>query len=188
MTYHFIPATLERLAVPLESLTPYPGNARRGKVSEIVASIQQHGQYKPITVNTRMIDGTQNIILAGNHTYQAMCELRGKGATHIAVTFVDVDADQAARINLIDNRLNDVAEYDTDALLEQLTALPDLDGTGYTPEDVDSLLEKLPAAGDAPSSEMPSLWGVAIEVDSEAEQVDLLTRFEAEGFKVRALL
>ena len=136
----FIPDTLTHLAVPIDSLTPYEGNARRGNMDGITASIRNHGQYRPIVVNSRQIDGTSNVILAGNHTWQAMVDA---GASHIAVTFVDVDADRAARINLIDNKLSDSATNDIDALFAQLSALPDIAGTGYSPDEMDDLIIQL---------------------------------------------
>lgn len=131
----YIPETLSHLAVPIETLHPYPGNARRGNVGKLAESIRAHGQYRPLVVNRR-----DNIILAGNHTYQAMRQL---GATSIAVTFVDVDDAEAARINLVDNRLSDEADYDLSALLAQLNDLGDLGGTGYDAHDLDELASEL---------------------------------------------
>lgn len=125
-----IPQTLARLAVPTDQLVPYGRNPRRGNVELIAESLQHHGQYKPIVVRT----GT-NEVLAGNHTLRAAQQL---GWTEIAATFVDVDDDTAARIVLIDNRSNDVAGYDDEALQELLSSLPDLAGTGFSVEDLDS--------------------------------------------------
>jgi DNA modification methylase len=133
-----IPDTLEQLRVPVSSLKPYGRNPRKGDVKAIAESLQRHGQYRPIVVNAR----TQEV-LAGNHTLRAAREL---GWEEIAATFVDVDDDTAARIVLVDNRSNDVAGYD-DALLAQLLGdLPDLDGTGYQPEDLDALLSSVAGA------------------------------------------
>ena len=130
---HKIHDTISQLAVPLDGLTPYGKNPRQGNVEAIKESLQHHGQYKPIVVRT----GT-NEILAGNHTAKAAREL---GWTDIAATFVDVTDDQAARIVLVDNRTNDLAGYD-DALLQQLLeSLPDLDGTGFQPADLENFTD-----------------------------------------------
>jgi hypothetical protein len=146
-----IPETLKALQIPIESLRPYGRNPRQGDVGAIVQSLERHGQYRPIVVNAR----TQEV-LAGNHTLRAAQEL---GWREIAATFVDVDEDQAARIVLVDNRSNDLASYDDVALSELLRDLPDLEGTGYTPEDLDELLRVLEPAGqssgDTDAGEVP---------------------------------
>ena len=127
-----IPATLKGMTVPIDGLKPYRRNPRQGDIGAIVTSLQRHGQYRPIVVNAR----TQEV-LAGNHTLAAAREL---GWNEIAATFVDVDEDQAARIVLVDNRANDLATYDDQALLDLLQELPDLDGTGFDRDDLDALL------------------------------------------------
>jgi hypothetical protein len=130
-----IPDTLAGLAEPVDSLVPYPGNPRRGNVEAIADSLRTSGQYRPIVVNRR-----DRRVLAGNHTLAAAKAL---GWTEIAVTWVDVDDDEARRIVLADNRLNDLAGYDNRELADLLRALPDLGGTGYTSTEVDDLLALL---------------------------------------------
>jgi hypothetical protein len=127
-----IHSTLEKLIVPIDGLVHYGKNPRRGDVDKIAESLLFNGQYKPITVRA----GT-NEVLAGNHTLKAAKQL---GWDRIAVTFVDVDDDTAARIVLVDNRTNDVATYDLPELTELLQSMPDLDGTGYTVPDLEALL------------------------------------------------
>jgi hypothetical protein len=128
--------TLDALRVPVASLHPYARNPRRGDVARIAESLRRHGQYRPVVVNAR----TQEV-LAGNHTLAAAVEL---GWDEIAATFVDVDADTAARIVLVDNRSNDVAGYDDRALADLLADLgDDLGGTGYDRVTLDTLLASL---------------------------------------------
>jgi ParB-like nuclease family protein len=91
-------------AVAVAALRPYPGNPRRGSVEAIKASLRAHGQYRPIVVNRPTMQ-----VLAGNHTLEAAKQL---GWKEIAATFVDVDDEQARRIVLVDNRTNDLADYD----------------------------------------------------------------------------
>lgn len=129
---HNIAAPIAHLAVPIGEVKPYPRNPRRGNLTAIIDSLAINQQYRPIVVNQRT-----NEILAGNHTWQAAHKLKW---THIAVTFVDVDDQQAARIVAVDNRANDIATYDFDQLKELLDTLPDLSGTGYTAEELDNLL------------------------------------------------
>lgn len=130
-----IPDSLSALQVPVADLKHYGKNPRQGDVGAIVTSLQRNGQYRPIVVNERTGE-----VLAGNHTLKAAREL---GWETIAATYVDVDDDTAKRIVLVDNRSNDLATYDDHALVELLRSLPDLEGTGYTGDDLDDLLQVL---------------------------------------------
>jgi hypothetical protein len=118
--------------VELTQIKTYSKNPRKGNVGLIAESLEAYGQYKPITVNVRTRE-----ILAGNHTYAAAQKL---GWETIAVTYVDVDEDTAAKIVAIDNKTSDSGEYDSAALLDLLASLDDLSATGYESSDVDDLL------------------------------------------------
>lgn len=124
--------------VMIDSLSPYPDNPREGDIGAIAVSLEQNGQFRPIVVNRR--DMT---ILAGNHTWKAAKYL---GWPDIAVTFVDVDEQQARKIVLADNRHNDLASYNDDILAELLQQIvtgegvEGLLGTGYDGDDLDDLL------------------------------------------------
>lgn len=121
--------------VKLSELKAYANNPRRGNVDMIAVSLAEHGQYKPLIVNTDMT------ILAGNHTYKAMQTL---GWTECQVRVLDVTDEQAKKIILVDNKLSDMAEYDTSVLasmLEDLFDVGELKGTGFDPDAVDNMLE-----------------------------------------------
>lgn len=170
---------------PTTSLNPYPGNARRGDVDMIARSLEQHGQYKPIVVNkgTKAPDLARTI-LAGNHTWEAAKTL---GWEQIDVHWVDVDAKQARDIVLVDNKSNDAASYDVDALVDLLTEYPDLSGTGFTRDELDTLLEELDAPGeedvpDMPAEEPATEWNLLVECDSEDAAKLLKTKLTAEGY------
>lgn len=125
--------------VPLTDLRHYNGNARRGNVAQIRVSLLQHGQYRPIIVRRET-----NEVLAGNHTLKAAKDL---GWDTIAVTYLDNLTDaQARKIVLMDNKSNDMATYDDEALI---TLLNDLDGdfigSGFQQDDLDALVEGLAA-------------------------------------------
>jgi len=118
-------------SVPISSLEGYPINPRRGDIQAIADSLKAHGQYRPIVVQVKT-----NFILAGNHTYKAAKRL---GWKKIKVTYVDVDENTAKKIVLADNRLTDLAGYNEPLLKNLLTALPELEGTGFTQSEVESL-------------------------------------------------
>lgn len=125
--------------IPLDELTPFPGNAKRGDVPQIRASLRRNGQYRGLVV--REIPDGPLIVLAGNHTMQALKE-EGRETARCEVVLCD-DA-TARRINLVDNRTAELGGYDNDALAELLSYLDgDYDGTGYTDEDVEALITPL---------------------------------------------
>jgi DNA modification methylase len=133
------PDDVHQLAVtryPVAELRIYHRNPRVGNVDRIAESLRVNGQYKPVVVNIGTHTGRALEVLAGNHTLKAARDL---GWDTIAAVTVDVDDDQAARIVLADNRTADLATHDDRLLLELLADLPDLDGTGYDPGDLDEL-------------------------------------------------
>jgi ParB-like chromosome segregation protein Spo0J len=117
---------------PIDRLTPHPYNPREGDVGTIAESLQRFGQYRTIVATN---DG---IILAGHHVVKAAQAL---GWTHVAVTFVDVNETDATKILIADNRTSDLGTYDDDTLRRAVLSLGDSSGTGWTGEDIQSLLE-----------------------------------------------
>lgn len=118
--------------VRINDLVPYPQNPRRGDIKAIAESLAYHGQYKPIVVNK-----SNNHILAGNHTYKAAKRL---GWKTISVVYVEVDAEEARRIMLADNRLNDLAHYNEPMLQKILdTYKGNFEGTGFSEGDLKAL-------------------------------------------------
>ncbi|MBK3624790.1 ParB N-terminal domain-containing protein [Streptomyces sp. MBT49] len=153
-----IPDSLAYLAVPIGNLTAYHRNPRTGNLDSIKESLTVNGQYRALVVNRGNLTGRPNEILAGNHTWAAASEL---GWDEIAVTYVDVDDDAAARIVIVDNRTSDLAGYDEALLADILAELPDLEGTGYDQDALDSLLDTL---------DVPSVLP-AETADAEGEKV-----------------
>lgn len=171
--------------VPVDKLNPYPGNARRGDVDMIADSLRINGQYKPIVVNkgTKEPD-LADTVLCGNHTLEAAKQL---GWSKIDVHWVDYDAPTARKVVLVDNKANDTATYDVDALVDLLTDYPDLEGTGFSRDDVDALLESLDAPDegdvpDMPADEEPTQWNLLVECESEDAAKLLKSKLIAEGY------
>lgn len=144
---HSVIASTEN--VNINSVFPYPMNARHGDIGMIAESLKANGQFRPIVVNKR-----DNSILVGNHTWKAAKAL---GWKEIGVTFVDVDEEAAARIVLVDNKLSDLGSYDHIALAEILQSMPSFDGTGYDGDDLDELMKEV--AG----------WGIKSKPTKEVE-------------------
>ena len=170
--------------VPIASLKPFKGNPRRGDVEAIRESLRVNGQYRPVVVRSKTRE-----VLAGNHTLQAA---QAEGWEQIWATFIDCDAKTAKRIVLVDNRSNDQASYDDDALLALLASLPELDGTGYASDDLEKLTKLVEFEAkidrDSTPADIPETYDVLVTCASEADQVALLDRLTAEGLECRALL
>lgn len=127
---------IDTVDMPIDQLHPYHLNPRRGNVELIAQSLRENGQYRALVVNVGTHTGRPYEVLAGNHTLIAAAEL---GWETVTVGLVDVDDQQAAKIVAVDNRSNDVATYDDAELVELLESIESLDGTGYTPADLDDL-------------------------------------------------
>ena len=164
-------------SVPISSLEAYPTNPRRGDIEAIAQSLKAHGQYRPIVVQYG-----SNFILAGNHTYKAARKL---GWKKIKVTYVDVDEESARKIVLADNRMTDLASYNEPLLKNLLTALPELEGTGFTQSEVDTLdrlmtgKDKDPISDSKPLPSDPevkiSAWKFTVELEAYKAWKEQLT-------------
>lgn len=155
----------DTVLVPVASLRPHPANPRQGDVGAIHESIVENGFYGTIVVQK-----STGYVLAGNHRMKAAAEA---GLDAVPVVYVDVDDERAMRILLADNRTNDVASYDNDALAQLLEHLASTDaglaGTGYDGDALDDLLKDLgkigggtadPEAKIDVAEELREQWGV----------------------------
>jgi hypothetical protein len=140
---------LRRQLVPIDSVHPHPGNPRRGAVEEIVESLTEFGQTKPLLLDP---DGT---IIAGHHILKAAREL---GWTHVAAIPNDFgSAAEASAYLLADNRLSDLGEYERAVLVEMLSEVEKAGawkGTGYQPDDL-AHMRALEERAAAPAAEPP---------------------------------
>lgn len=127
--------TSEVVLVDVGNLAAFAGNPRRGSVSLIMDSLKENGQYRPLVVRKSTME-----VLAGNHTLLAAKKL---GWKKVAVTYVDVDENEAKKIVLADNRTNDMATYDTTLLANILDSIPDPIGTGFDDSDVKAILASI---------------------------------------------
>lgn len=149
-----------------EQLNYFHKNPRTGNVTAIQQSIQENGVYKPLVVNKGTHTGRPNEVLAGNHTLKAIHALAADNPDDdrwhkVDVWLVDVDDTTATKIVLADNKTADLGTYDQQLLADLLQTVDDnLDGTGYTYEDLDAInqllenIEEEPDWGDA-FSNMP---------------------------------
>lgn len=135
-----IAPALADLIGPIAELNLHPQNYRHGDVERIRGSLRRFGQLKPVVVQ----QSTMNVV-AGNHTMKSAVE---EGWDQIARVIVDMPDEEAEAFLVADNRTSDLAENDDAALsaiLERLMLAGRLEGTGYSPDDVDDMLAAMAA-------------------------------------------
>lgn len=173
---------------PVKDLRLFHRNARKGNVELIKKSLEIHDQYRSIVVNRGSHTGRKNEVLAGNHTLKAAREL---GWSTIAANIVDLDDQQAMKVVLMDNASGDKSSYDVQMLTDNIQELDDLDGSGYTDEDLDKLLNGLEDGEDPKDSEheeqYTNRWELVIECTDEDHQRDMYQKLTADGLTVRVL-
>lgn len=139
-----------------EQLNYFHKNPRTGNVTAIQQSIQENGVYKPIIVNKGTHTGRPNEVLAGNHTLKAIRTLAAENPNdeqyqNIDIWLVDVDDTTATKIVLADNKTADLGTYDQQLLADLLQTVDDnLDGTGYTYEDLDTINQLIQTLDEEP--------------------------------------
>ena len=125
--------------VPIDSVRPHPRNVNKANSDAIGENFKVNGYYGFIVVQR-----STSYILAGNHRHRTAKE---QGATHIPVSFIDVDDETALRILLADNRLTRLGHDDSDALADLLQSIRDdqesLLGTGFDDGALQELLHEL---------------------------------------------
>lgn len=125
----------ETRRVALFSLVQFPGNAKKGDLPAIKASLQRFGQFQTVVVQA-----STSHVIAGNNTVQAAEEL---GWEEIDAYVIDVDDAEAKAINIAANRLPALGSWDLEALLSQYQDLDDLVGTGIDDDDIADLVASL---------------------------------------------
>jgi hypothetical protein len=166
--------------VLIGTLKPYAGNARTHDLPVIRESLRKNGQYRPLVVRKQTRE-----VLAGNGTLVAALE---EGWTHVWASFVDVPDDaHARRIVLVDNRTNDLAGYDDDALMGLLGSLDELEGTGFSEKDLARLQDEFETGDQAVEETLEQRFGIVVELHTEEEQAQVMEQLVESGYEPRAL-
>lgn len=136
----------------LTEIKPYPNNPRKNDqaVEAVSESIQQCGYVAPIIVDEN------NVILAGHTRYKALKRL---GYTEADVVVkAGLSEEQKRKYRLLDNKTNELAEWDYDLLADELDGLdfgdlqldwgvgqkePEVVEDNYTPEPPEEPKSKL---------------------------------------------
>lgn len=166
---------------------PWPGNPRNNAaaVGKVADSIKRFGFASPIVA--RLENGE---IIAGHTRYAAAKKLK---LTQIPVRFLDVSERDARLLALADNKLGEIAEWDTAAVAEALSdyGFKDVAFAGWDFEELGKLADSMEPDADLDAKSKLGgdlTYSVIIACGSEDEQTELLERFEAEGLKCKPLV
>lgn len=167
------------------TLTGWTKNPRKNKsaIERVAESIRKFGFGAPIVARR-----ANREVIAGHTRLQAAHLLKLRA---VPVRFLDLDERQAHQLSLADNKLGEIAEWDEDALAQQLSELNigEAAVVGWSPSDLGKLLE-VPEPDEDVTNQLGAglKYQVIIECTDESHQAELLERFEAEGLSSRPLI
>ena len=174
--------------VAIDLVKPYPGNPRKNAsaVNAVTASLREFGWQQPIVVDP------QNVVVVG-HT--RLLAAKALGFKKVPITVMrDKTPEQIRAYRIMDNKAHEAAEWDETLLADEIAALLDADYsaelTGFDDKEIKHLLEHT-GEGETKKTRTAttrSYFSVIIDVKTEAEQVELLNRLTADGYKCKALV
>lgn len=106
--------------VPVEQLIPYENNNKihnEDQIKKIARSIREVGFRTPIQVDEN------RVILAGHGRLEGAKRAKLKEVP--VIQYTDLTEEQKKKFRLLDNRLGDLAEYNLEALKEELKEIDD---------------------------------------------------------------
>jgi ParB-like chromosome segregation protein Spo0J len=176
--------------VPIADLKPNPGNPNMHPVKQIemLAKIIAHrGWRAPITVSTR-----SGQIVRGHGRLEAAKSL---GLTEVPVDFQDYKSAEEEHADLLaDNKIAELAFLNDILITDMLKTFDssyDPELLGFSGDELAKYLDSVAKPIDddlgAPD-DVPELFGVVIECQTDAEQRDLIEELTERGLKCRALM
>lgn len=128
--------------IPIAELDLDPANVRQHdekNLAAIKSSLKRFGQQKPIVVDPK------GIVIAGNGTLTAA---RALGWDRIRIVRTQLEGSEATAYAIADNRTAELATWDDNALMQQLSAL-DLEDSalveaaGFSAAELEGMVDKL---------------------------------------------
>ena len=129
----------------VQDLQEDPENVRAHdsrNIRVIKESLERFGQQKPIVINE------EGRVIAGNGTLQAAKEI---GWEEIQVVCTKLDSEAAKAFAIVDNRSNELSDWDEEALLNDLVNLMDsgidIESIGFSNDEIEELSAALDKLG-----------------------------------------
>lgn len=172
--------------VDIKDLKPWDRNPRKNDkaIAKVAASMKRFGWGAPILART-----ADREIIAG-HTRILAAE--SIGMTRVPVRFLDLDPAEAHLLALADNKLNEIAEWDTAAVAAILSeyGLDDAALAGWDSAELDKMAAEMvgdDGVDDLSSDSMlsGSTFLVQIACDSESHQAEVYEQLSGMGFKIK---
>jgi len=162
----------------------HPKNPRihpESAVEKLMKSISEFGFVNPVLVSE------DNYILAGHSRLKAATKLNLK---EVPVIRLDLSGEKAMAYMVADNKLAELSEWDIPKLEDVFNDLKladiDLQLTGF---DLNKIEDFFGNEKKQPNTIIiPEKYEILIMDLDEAKQIDLLTRFQKEGLKCKALI
>lgn len=165
---------MEIIKMPIGDIKPYPNNPRKNDdaVAAVMESIKQCGYCAPIVVDE---DG---VVLAGHTRLKALKKL-GRTEAEVCVK-MGMTEEQKKKYRLLDNKTNELATWDVDALAEELDGLDfgDFD-FGFSLADEESDTKERREAALAQSI------SVVIDCDDDDEAERIFNELKEQGYECR---
>lgn len=125
--------------ININEIKPYKNNPRKNDkaVEKVVASIKEFGFKNPIIIDKNME------IITGHTRFKAAIKLKMDKVPIIRAE--DLTEEQVKAYRIADNKTGEIAEWDTDLLLEEINKLKlnnyDIESTGFDEKDIKELID-----------------------------------------------
>ena len=177
---------MQTIQMALEEVHMDPANVRRHNeknLQAIMASLKKFGQQKPIVINRK------NIVIAGNGTLEAAKAL---GWLDISVVRTELGDFDATAYAIADNRTAELAEWDDEALMKQLSALDIEDSAlvsaaGFSSEELSKMVDGLIGEEEIKEIMIDEVKEHCLFVtcENEGQLRELFNEFEGRGLEVK---
>ena len=172
--------------IKIEELDLDPANVRQHddkNLAAIKSSLRRFGQQKPIVVDSK------GVVIAGNGTLTAA---RSLGWDRIRIVRTQLEGSEATAYAIADNRTAELANWDDDALMQQLSAL-DLEDSalveaaGFSAAELEGMVDDLLGEKDIKEISIDEVKENCLFVtcENEGQLQSLFNELEERGLEVK---